>query len=389
MISKKILRVNPAPPYKMIDLCSGIGGIRRAFELTGGFQNILSAEIDKSACATYEHLFGENPYNDLTSEEFKNTVENTEYHVLLSGFPCQPFSRSGSRKGFNDIKNGKIFLHIADIIERTRPSVIFLENVDYLVYHNKGSTFKSILEILIKKLKYKIIGASLTENDEIEYDPKKFIRNSKDFGVPQNRPRTYIIGFDTERFMPAKLNLLPDEIPRQGNKCLYHSINEMLDTDVDPKYYVASGYLETLKKHREREKRKGHGFGYKIVNEPGIERPIANTLLAVGGSGKERNLIYDPRKGVAGRVIKGKKTPLNSEGVRVMTPNEWGKLQGFVNYAFLDEENLDLFSFPDNLSDSQRYKQLGNSVTIPLVEEMARFILECLKLLSNKREEEI
>ena len=98
-----------------------------------------------------------------------------------------------------------------------------------------------------------------------------------------------------------------------------------------------------------------------MVNEPGIQNPVANTLLATGGSGKERNLIYDPREGIAGLEIVGKETPLNDQGIRVMTPTEWGKLQGFVNYAFVDENGIDKFSFPDKMPNLQKYKQFGNS----------------------------
>lgn len=148
---------------------------------------------------------------------------------------------------------------------------------------------------------------------------------------------------------------------------------------------MASGYLETLIRHRERQKKKGYGFGYRIVNEVGINRPIANTLLATGGSGKERNLIYDPQEGIAGQIIKGKQTPLNDRGIRIMTPTEWGKLQGFINYAFIDDTGKDKFSFPDGLPDAQKYKQFGNSVTIPVIEEMAHFMLNCLDYLTGEQ----
>ena len=112
--------------YKTIDLCAGIGGIRKGFEMTGQFNNVLSAEIDASACRTYEHLYNENPKNDLTSEEFKSKVAATDFDVLLAGFPCQTFSRAGLELGFADEEKGIIFSHIADIIKRTRPKAIFL-----------------------------------------------------------------------------------------------------------------------------------------------------------------------------------------------------------------------------------------------------------------------
>ena len=134
--------------FKTIDLCAGIGGIRRGFERTGYFQNVLSAEIDESACKTYEHLFGENPRKDLTSETFKEEIQSVEYDVLLAGFPCQAFSSVGLQMGFEDKIRGTIFFDIAKIIKATHPKAVFLENVGNLYSHNKGQTFKTIIETL-------------------------------------------------------------------------------------------------------------------------------------------------------------------------------------------------------------------------------------------------
>lgn len=377
------LRVLPNRPYKTVDLCAGIGGIRRGFELTGQFENVLSSEVDKYACKTYQHLYGDNPENDLTTDAFKQKVENTSYDVLLAGFPCQTFSRVGLQEGFENEEKGQIFFHISEIIRRTRPFALFLENVDRLVTHNEGKTFKTILETLVNDLGYHIVGVTRAPNGSLKYVPKSFIRNSRDFGVPQNRPRTYIIGFDTERFSADRLAMLPTELPRTGSLELYRDLNDLLEHDVPARFYMASGYLDTLVKHRERQEGKGYGFGYRIVNSVGIEKPIANTLLATGGSGRERNLIYDPKEGIAGQVIKGKKTPLNDKGIRVMTPTEWGKLQGFINYGFVNDEGEDKFTFPDGIPIVQQYKQFGNSVTIPVIEEMAKFMLECLNILNK------
>lgn len=377
------LRTLPHPPYRTIDLCAGIGGIRRGFELTGQFQNVLSSEIDKYACRTYQHLFGDNPQHDLTSDEFKQLVADTPYDILLAGFPCQTFSRVGLQEGFDNEEKGQIFFHISEIIKRTRPFAFFLENVDRLVSHDEGRTFKIILDTLVKKLGYHVIGVERQGDGTLKYSPKAFVRNSRDFGVPQNRPRTYIIGFDTERFSPERLAELPQELPLEREKAIYRDLNDLLEHNVPAKYYMASGYLDTLIRHRARQEGKGYGFGYRIVNAEGIERPIANTLLATGGSGRERNLIHDPQEGIAGQEIRGKKTPLNDQGIRVMTPSEWGKLQGFINYGFINEAGEDDFSFPDGIPDVQRYKQFGNSVTIPVIEEMANFILDCLTVLQK------
>ena len=147
----------------------------------------------------------------------------------------------------------------------------------------------------------------------------------------------------------------------QGRRLIAEDINAILEK-VDDIYYMSEGYLETLKNTKS-EAAKGNGFGY-VVNEEGIERPIANTILATGGSGKERNLIWQPKEGIAGKQLPTKKTPLNSEGIRVMTPTEWGRLQGFIGYAFVDKDGKDRFSFPEGTTLAQQYKQFGNSVTI-------------------------
>src|SRR5690625_414822 len=174
--------------YKTIDLFAGIGGIRRGFEKTSRFQNVLSAEIDPYACKTYEHLFKENPLNDVTDIEFKKKVDQIDYDVLLAGFPCQAFSIAGKKEGFKDKTRGTLFYDIADIIERTRPKAFLLENVEGLIRHDKGRTFNIILETLIKDLNYKVIGADLSPiTGEVIYEPSAFVRNSKNFGVPQNR----------------------------------------------------------------------------------------------------------------------------------------------------------------------------------------------------------
>lgn len=368
--------------YCTIDLCAGIGGIRRGFELTGNFQNVLSAEIDEYACKTYEHIFKENPKNDLTSEDFKNKVAATEYDVLLAGFPCQTFSRAGLQLGFRDTTKGTIFFDIADIISRTYPRAVFLENVENLISHDKGKTVATIIKALEEDLGYRVIGVTLDEDGEYVYSNKSFIRNSKFFGLPQNRPRAYIMAF-SKRIYGDAVKILSDNLPTQGRRIIAKDINAFLEKDVDDVYYMAEGYLETLKKHRIREKAKGHGFGYVVVNEVDIEHPIANTILATGGSGKERNLIRQPKEGVAGKLLPTKKTPLNSEGIRVMTPTEWGHLQGFIGYAFVDKDGTDHFSFPEDTPRAQQYKQFGNSVTIPVIEEMANFMVECFDKMNE------
>ena len=367
--------------YKIIDLCAGIGGIRRGYELAGGFKNVLSAEIDKYACLTYEHLFGDNPKNDITSEEFKNKVEHTEYDVLLAGFPCQAFSRAGKKLGFHDKTRGTLFFDIADIIKRTRPKAFMLENVDNLITHNKGETFDIIINTLTAELHYKVIGVT-SKDGKLAYDPKSFVRNSRNFGVPQNRPRVYIMGFDRE-YWGDTVDELPNVLPEKRKKSLYKDLNDLLEMNAAPEFFLSAGYLQTLERHKARHESKGNGFGYRIVNLPETESPVSNALLATGGSGKERNLVIDPEEGIAGLQLPLRKTPLNDKDIRVMTPREWGKLQGFINYGFVNKEGVDTFSFPKEVGKAQQYKQFGNAVTVPTVEEMAKFMKRCLARLED------
>ena len=370
--------------YQTIDLCAGIGGIRKAFELTGRFENVLSAEIDKYACRTYKHLFDEDPSNDVTSPEFMALVKKTKYDVLLAGFPCQSFSKAGKKKGFSGADKGTIFFHLVTVIKKTRPKAVFLENVENLVRHDGGATFKKIIETLEDVLNYRVIGVSRDEDGELVYEPKKFIRNSRKFGVPQNRPRVYIIAFDGEAYSEEKLAGLPGFLPKDNDETIFEDLNGVIELGAPARYYLSSGLLKTLERHKARNAAKGNGFGLRIVYGPGIEHPMANTIMATGGSGKERNLVVDIQEGIPGMVIESKKTPLNDRCIRTMTPREWGKLQGFIGYAFKDGDD-DTFSFPEGMSVAQQFKQFGNSVTIPAVKTMADFMAKCLDYLEGEK----
>ncbi|MBD5520793.1 MAG: DNA (cytosine-5-)-methyltransferase [Lachnospiraceae bacterium] len=374
--------------YKTIDLCAGIGGIRRGFEMTEHFENVLSAEIDPYAAATYKHLFGDDPTNDLTSEEFKNNVDFIEYDVLLAGFPCQTFSRIGKQLGFRDSTRGTIFFDIADIISRTNPRAVFLENVENLVSHDHGNTIETIINTLEDELGYRVIGVTVNEDGKYVYNRSSLVRNTKDFGLPQNRPRVYIMAFSKKKYGKA-IKRLNGQLPLSSEAVIYEDVIAILDHNVDDKYYMAQGYLNTLKKHKARNRKNGNGFGYCVVNQTGDEHPIAYTILATGGSGKERNLIYQPKPGISGKELKGKKTKLNSEGIRIMTPDEWGRLQGFIGYGFVNENGIDEFDFPEGTTDGQKYKQFGNSVSIPVIRRMAEFMLECFETLEKQQVEVI
>jgi len=358
--------------YKMVDLFCGIGGLRRGFELAGNFDNVLSAEVDRYACMTYEHLYGENPLNDVTTQEFKAKLQQTPYDVLLAGFPCQAFSIAGAKKGFEDTTRGTLFFHLAEIIQATQPKTFLLENVEGLFRHDKGKTFQVIIETLTKELNYHVVGVN--EYDErLEYDAQSFLRKTTDFGLPQKRVRTYIIGFD-KSIVPSNYTFEP--LPQGNNKSLFKNLYELLEEDVSAKYYLSEQYIKTLEKHRASHQAKGNGFGYQVVNCG--ENPIANTILATGGSGKERNLVLQEKPEYYGKMVGSKKSPINDRGIRVMTPMEWARLQGFKDYAFM-QNGSDGFSFPAKVSETQQYKQLGNSVSIPVIEELAGYIYQHLE----------
>ena len=246
-----------------------------------------------------------------------------------------------------------------------------------------GQTIRTIIETLEEELEYRVIGVTLDDDGNYVYTPKSFIRNSRYFGVPQNRPRVFIMAFSKKRYGEA-VKVLTEGLPTSGSKTIFEDVHQILEPDVDIHYYMASGYWETLKRHKERQSQKGYGFGYCVVNTKDEEHPVANTILATGGSGKERNLVYQPKEGVGGTTIPSKKTELNHEGIRVMTPTEWGRLQGFVGYAFM-KDGVDTFSFPKGMTDGQKYKQLGNSVTIPVIEELAHFMLSCFDKMTNSQ----
>lgn len=369
--------------YKTIDLCAGIGGIRRGFEMTGQCKNVLSAEVDEQAARTYEHLYGENPRNNLMDKAFRELVKETQYDILLAGFPCQAFSSAGLKKGFKDREKGNIFFGIAEIIRLTRPKAIFLENVQNLLVHDNHRTIEKIIYIL-DELKYKIIGVDFDDKHKPIYSRASFIRNTKDFGLPQNRPRAYIMAFNREMY-GAMVDQIPHDLPLKSDRNIFENVNEILEKNVSAHYYMSSQYLDTLEKHKERQHKKGNGFGYCVVNDSSREHQIANTIMATGGSGKERNLVYQPKEEFFGLKIQGKASPLNKKGIRVMTPTEWGRLQGFIGYAFVDKNGIDHFSFPEGMAEGQKYKQFGNSVSIPVIECMASFMINILNELDCKK----
>lgn len=330
--------------YKSIDLFAGIGGIRMGFEHAFGeeIETVFISEIDKYAQKTYKDNYNDSfdISGDITEIE---EINIPKFDICLAGFPCQAFSLAGKRQGFEDdykgTCRGTLFLDVARICEYHKPKVIFCENVKGLVSHNKGRTFK-IIQKTFEDLGYKVFYKVL---------------NSKNFGVPQNRERIYIVAFRNDI---APNEFIFPEITDDTKR-----IKDIIEENPVPaKYYLSDVYMETLRRHKARHEAKGNGFGYEIREWDGIAGAIV-----CGGMGRERNLLIDRRqKNLKPTTnIKGE---INKEGIRKMTPREWARLQGFPD------------DFKFTVADVHLYKQFGNTVTVNVIEAIAN---EIKKVLDN------
>lgn len=310
--------------YKFIDLFAGIGGTRLAFERSGG-NCVFSSEIDKFARKTYFANFKEMPAGDILNI---NVPDIPNHDILIAGFPCQPFSLSGVSKrnsldrphGFQCKVKGRLFFKIVEILQKKQPKAFMLENVKNLKSHNNGNTYRTICILL------KLTG----------YDVVTEIIDSKNI-VPQHRERIYIVGFRNDLDITFRF----PEIPRKKPK-----LKDILQHNIDPKYTLSDKLWNYLKEYKVRQRRKGNGFGYGIADLDGITRTLSARYYKDGAEilipqGEEQN----PRK---------------------LTPRECARLMGFP----------DSFEIP--VSNTQAYKQFGNSVVVPLVELIARSMVECL-----------
>lgn len=331
------------PKFEFIDLFAGIGGFRIAMQSLGG-KCVYTSEWDVHAKKTYQANFGDVPFGDITKESTKKFIPDG-FDVLCAGFPCQAFSIAGKRGGFEDTR-GTLFFDVAEIIKRKKPKAIFLENVKGLFNHDRGKTLRTILNVLRDDLGY--------------YVPDPKILNARDFGVPQNRERIFIVGFRSD------LGVKSFEYPKPLN--MNTTFKDIIEENVvSVKYYLSDRYLNTLIKHKERHQNKGNGFGYEIISNDSV----ANAVVC-GGMGRERNLIYDHRLEDFKPVthIKGE---VNRQGIRKMTPREWARLQGFP----------DKFIIP--VADTHAYKQFGNSVAVPAIKATAKEIINKILNADAKR----
>lgn len=330
--------------FTFVDLFAGIGGFRIALEQLGG-RCVYASEFDSSAQKSYGFNHGVMPFGDITKQKNKDRIpENVD--VLCAGFPCQPFSLAGLRKGFSDEKKGTLFYDLRDIIAAKRPRIILLENVQGLLsIHNKDEegnnlpekTIDTILTILRNELEY--------------YVPEPQVLNAKDFGVPQNRNRVFIVGF---RERPQEEYHYPTGEGIQDVH--FGTIRE--NGIVDTRYYMSNRYWQTLLRHKTVQRKQGRGYGYRIINDD----DFGHTLM-VGGMGLERNLVKDPSNLNVNNVV-DPRGELNHDHIRVLTERECARMQGFPDY------------FEILQGKTPSYKQFGNSVAIPVVKEVARSLLE-------------
>lgn len=323
--------------FRAIDLFAGIGGMRMGFE-GAGFEIVYSNDIDKYACQTYRANLGEIEEKDITKVD---PFSVPDFEVLLAGFPCQPFSLIGKRDGLEDPR-GRLFGEVVKFLNARKPRAFVLENVKNLIKHNKGKTYEHIKFAL--------------ENAGGGYTVKEKILDSKNFGVPQHRERTYIVGI----LNPHKEFVFPEKSSKPGKE----KVVEILDNDVPDKYYLSQRYYEGLMAHKERHAAKGSGFGCEILDPDGV----SNTIVS-GNMGRERNLIQD-------RPIS-----INKWGVRRLTERECARLQGFPD------------SFKIQVSTTQAYKQFGNAVSVPVAREMAKalkkYLIQQDTLITEKSVKEI
>ena len=303
----------------IIDLFAGIGGIRIGFKeaFDGRASFVFASEIDKFARQTYLVNHGDLPSGDITQID-PNDIP--KFDILLGGFPCQPFSCAGLKKGFEDTR-GTLFFDIAQIAKYHKPQVLFLENVKGFKNHDKGNTFRVVKETL-EELGYRVFAEVL---------------NARDFGVPQNRERIYIIAFLDHS--------IEFKFPKALNK--HVKLGDILEEKVDDKYTISDKLWAGHQRRKLEHKKKGNGFGYCMFNE---ESEYTSTISA--RYYKDGSEILIEQKG---------KNP------RKLSPREAGRLQGFPD------------DFKIVVSDTQAYKQFGNSVAVPVIKELAKEILKHLE----------
>lgn len=306
---------------KIIDLFAGIGGIRRGFENASKdkIECVFTSEWDKYAAHTYQTNYPNDKVNgDITEID---EINIPDHDILLAGFPCQPFSQAGLKKGFNDTR-GTLFFDIERIVRAKKPKAILLENVKRLRTHDNGNTLRVILETL-KDVGYKNLHTK--------------VLRARDFGLPQNRERIFIIGFldDSVSFQfPSPL-----DVPTR--------VGDILESSVPEKYTISDKLWAGHQRRKRENKLKGKGFGYGLVTK---DSEYTNTISARYYKDGSEILIHQDNK-----------------NPRKLTPREAARLQGFPD------------DFKIEVSDVQAYKQFGNSVAVNVITAIATEMLKSLE----------
>jgi DNA (cytosine-5)-methyltransferase 1 len=338
--------------FKFIDLFAGIGGIRLPFQEVGG-QCVFTSEWDKFAQKTYAANFGELPGGDITQISAKTIPD---HDLLLAGFPCQTFSQAGLKKGFSDTR-GTMFFEIQRILSEKRPKAFLLENVKQLRGHDKGRTLETILEILRGDHEQSIPNdipmseeSRATISEKLNYWVDFKVLRARDFGVPQNRERIFIIGFNRDLF-PAGTNF-ENEFEWPEETRIKTCVGDIMETssNLDSKYTISNKLWDGHKRRKLEHQNKGNGFGYSLVNE---QTEYTNTISA--RYYKDGSEILIDQSNV-------KKNP------RKLTSRECARLQGFPENFIVDA-----------VSQGQIYKQFGNSVCMKVIQALARKISPLVK----------
>ena len=319
---------NPDAKYTFIDLFAGIGGMRIAYE-RAGCACLYSSEWNRFCQKTYYSNFGVLPYGDITIVDARKDIP--DHDILVAGFPCQPFSIAGVSKkkslgratGFKDKTQGTLFFDVCRILQAKRPKAFMLDNVKNLRSHDKGRTFKVIQESL----------------EELDYEVFYQVIDGQAY-VPQHRERIIIVGFDRKRYgkdISFEFNLHPPE-----KKPV---LQDILETDVSDKYTLSDHLWQYLQEYAAKHKAAGNGFGFGIAPPDGIARTLSARYY------KDGSEILLEQEG---------KNP------RRLTPRECARLQGFPD------------SFKIVVSDTEAYRQFGNSVVVPLMTDVASLVVDTL-----------
>ena len=375
-------RLNSKPSFTFIDLFAGIGGIRKGFEAIGG-ECLFTSEWNKYAVKTYKanhfcdpvrHRFNldirsvtlsDKP--EISDEEAYRNIDHEipDHDVLLAGFPCQPFSLAGVSKknslgrkhGFECETQGTLFFDVARIIAAKRPAAFVLENVKNLKSHDKGNTFRIICEAL-DELGYEVADVNAPKGT----DPK--VIDAKNF-LPQHRERIVLVGFrrDLNVHQGFTLRDISKLIPKHKP-----TFGDLLDKDVDSKYILTPKLWDYLYRYAQKHREKGNGFGFGLTGPQDTARTLSARYH------KDGSEILVDRGFIEALDFNGELNQLNRP--RRLTPHECSRLMGF------DKPGESSFVIP--VSDTQAYRQFGNSVAVPVFEAVARLMKERILAAKEK-----